>query len=124
MNTLSPYVIPSQVREISSPNKHNIFTFKIESIQDNVCSVSEYHSDSYENCTFINETESNIRISETTKMMMDCFRDTIKQYPGIEIQITLVDAKLHEDAVHRGPAQVYPVMRDAIEKSILEDIEC
>lgn len=30
------------------------------------------------------------------------------------VKIRLVDAKLHEDAIHRGPAQMIPAMRNAI----------
>ena len=30
----------------------------------------------------------------------------------------LMDIKLHEDAIHRGPAQVYPAVRDSIRMSV------
>jgi len=30
------------------------------------------------------------------------------------IKITFTDCKLHEDAIHRGPAQVYPAVREGI----------
>ena len=38
--------------------------------------------------------------------------------PCMKLKVSLVDIKLHEDAIHRGPAQVYPAMRDAIRMSI------
>ena len=35
------------------------------------------------------------------------------------LKFMLVDAKLHEDAVHRGPAQVLPAIRNAIYGAIM-----
>ena len=35
------------------------------------------------------------------------------------MKIVLVDAKLHEDNIHRGPAQVIPAVRKAIRESIM-----
>jgi len=35
------------------------------------------------------------------------------------VKCVLVDAKLHEDAIHRGPAQVIPASRQAIQASLL-----
>jgi elongation factor 2 len=39
--------------------------------------------------------------------------------PAQGIKIRLVDVKLHEDAVHRGPAQVIPAIRSAIQGGVL-----
>src|SRR5438309_11194927 len=33
---------------------------------------------------------------------------------GMGLKVRLVDAKLHEDSVHRGPAQVIPAARSSI----------
>ena len=38
----------------------------------------------------------------------------IASEPCQALLVKLVDAKLHEDAIHRGPAQVLPAIRDAI----------
>jgi elongation factor 2 len=32
----------------------------------------------------------------------------------MKMKVSLVDIKLHEDAIHRGPAQVYPAIRNAL----------
>ena len=32
----------------------------------------------------------------------------------MNVIVTLTDAKLHEDAIHRGPAQMYPAVREGI----------
>ena len=39
--------------------------------------------------------------------------------PASRVKIKLVDAKLHEDAIHRGPAQVYPAVKNPIRACIL-----
>ena len=38
--------------------------------------------------------------------------------PCLKMKVSLVDLKLHEDAIHRGPAQVYPAVRDAIKEAM------
>jgi len=39
--------------------------------------------------------------------------------PCDAVKVKLVDAKLHEDAIHRGPAQVVPAVRSAIRGSMI-----
>ena len=36
------------------------------------------------------------------------------------MKVILADTKLHEDAIHRGPAQVLPAVRDAIREAMLK----
>jgi len=38
--------------------------------------------------------------------------------PCMRMKVTLEDIKLHEDAIHRGPAQVYPAVREAITEAM------
>jgi len=73
-------------------------------------------------------------ITDTTKGIQYLFetRDLIKEAfdevmrsgpitnePAQGILVKLVDAKLHEDAIHRGPAQVIPAARNAINGAIV-----
>ena len=43
-----------------------------------------------------------------------CNRGPRTQEPLMGMKVRLVDAKLHDDAVHRGPAQTIPAVRNAI----------
>jgi len=60
---------------------------------------------------------------ETRELIKEAFDEVMKSGPTASepcqgILVRLVDAKLHEDAIHRGPAQVIPAARNAIYGSI------
>jgi elongation factor 2 len=56
---------------------------------------------------------------ETRELIKEAFDEVMKSGPTASepcqgVLVRLVDAKLHEDAIHRGPAQVIPAARNAI----------
>ena len=62
-------------------------------------------------------------VLEIMEMVKDSFKEAMDQGPLARepvsgVKIALVDAKLHEDAIHRGPAQVIPAMRKAIRSAM------
>jgi len=63
-------------------------------------------------------------LNETIELVIDGFRKVMDEGPLAAepcnaIKIKLTDAKLHEDAIHRGPAQVMPAISDAIKEGML-----
>ena len=63
-------------------------------------------------------------IVEIMDMVKQAFREAMDEGPLARepcsaIKVKLVDAKLHEDAIHRGPAQVIPAIRRAIRDAML-----
>src|SRR3989344_2579663 len=57
-------------------------------------------------------------IKEGFKSMMD--EGPLSKEPCMFLKVVITDATLHEDAVHRGPAQVLPAVRFAIKEGILK----
>ena len=58
-------------------------------------------------------------LNETMELVKQAFFEVCNRGPLAEeklygVKVKLVDAKLHEDSIHRGPAQVIPAVRNAI----------
>ncbi|UXH31335.1 MULTISPECIES: elongation factor EF-2 [Methanothermobacter] len=91
--------------------------------------------DVYEKTLFINMTRGIQYLDEIKELLMDGFESAMDNGPIAKekvmgVKIKLMDAKIHEDAVHRGPAQVLPAIRKGIfgammsaEPTILEPIQ-
>lgn len=63
-------------------------------------------------------------LRETMELIIEGFHEATKTGPLTRepcegVKVKLVDVTLHEDAVHRGPAQVIPAVRSAIFAAIL-----
>ncbi len=79
--------------------------------------------DIYNDCVFLDKTKGQVHLGEVIEMVMDGVEQvidagTLAREPCGKMKISLVDLKLHEDAIHRGPAQVYPAVRDSMRASI------
>ncbi|MCK4521312.1 MAG: elongation factor EF-2, partial [Nanoarchaeota archaeon] len=73
---------------------------------------------------FVDATRGQVHIGEVIEMILDMFEDVMKKGPlardpCIKVKVTLTDMKLHEDAIHRGPAQVYPAVRAGIRGAMM-----
>jgi elongation factor 2 len=58
-------------------------------------------------------------LNETMELVKEAFVEAMDRGPLAAervygVKVKLVDAKLHEDSIHRGPAQVIPAVRNAI----------
>lgn len=72
----------------------------------------------------LNMTKGIQYLRETMELILEGFEEALKngpisREPAQGIKAKLVDVKLHEDAVHRGPAQVIPAVRQAVQAGIL-----
>jgi elongation factor 2 len=73
----------------------------------------------YKDNVFVNKIKGEVNLGEVIELILDAFEQVIDagpiaREPCIKMKISLVDIKLHEDAIHRGPAQVYPAVRDSM----------
>jgi len=81
------------------------------------------YKDIYKECIFLDRVKGEVHMGEVIEMIMDGIEQVIdagvlSREPCAKLKISLVDIKLHEDAIHRGPAQVYPAVRDSMRMSI------
>jgi len=81
--------------------------------------VSRSVKDVYKRNIFVDGTRGIVHIREILEMVLDMFEDVMTQgplarEPCIGVKVVLNDAKLHEDAIHRGPGQLYPCVREGI----------
>ncbi len=78
----------------------------------------------YENNILTDVTKGIQYLNETMALIQEGFHEAMNEGPlakekVLGVKVKLVDAKLHEDAIHRGPAQVIPAVRDAIRQAML-----
>lgn len=78
----------------------------------------------YNRNVFIDATKGIQYLNETIELVIDAFKQVMDSGPLAHepcgaLKVKITDAKLHEDAIHRGPAQVLPAVGDAIREAIL-----
>ncbi len=81
--------------------------------------------DIYNGNILLNMTRGVIQIEEVKELVTDAFRQICDEgplagEPCFGMKVKLMDAKLHEDSIHRGPAQVYPAVKQAIRNAMLD----
>jgi elongation factor 2 len=73
---------------------------------------------------FLDETKGQVHMMEVIEMLLDTFEDVmmngpVAREPCFGVKVMLKDMKLHEDAIHRGPAQIYPAVREGIRGAMM-----
>ena len=73
----------------------------------------------------VDNTRGIVHIGEIIGLVMDGFEQVMNSgglagEPCTKMKVRLMDCKLHEDAIHRGPAQMYPAIRDGIRDAIMD----
>jgi len=71
----------------------------------------------------INNTRGIVQLSEVIDLIADGFEQVMNggplaREPCDKVLVRITDLKLHEDAIHRGPSQVLPAVRDAIREAM------
>jgi elongation factor 2 len=73
---------------------------------------------------FIDMTRGIVALNEVIELVLDGFEEVCKGGPlaresTVKMKVKLMDVTLHEDAIHRGPGQVYPAIRDGLKEAFL-----
>ena len=76
-------------------------------------------------CILFDVTTGAQYLSETMELVKDGFLEAMQNGPLAKepcagVLVKLTDVSLHEDAIHRGPAQVIPAVRQAIHECMME----
>ena len=74
---------------------------------------------------FVNCTKGIQYLHETKELLVDAFKEAMDKGPRTwepvhGLLVKLMDAKLHEDSIHRGPGQVIPAARSGIYGAMVE----
>src|SRR3989344_1188714 len=78
----------------------------------------------YNGNAFVDNTRGIVHIGEVLDLILDAFEQVmdgavLAKEPATKMLIILNDCKLHEDSIHRGPAQVYPAVREALREGMI-----
>jgi len=78
----------------------------------------------YNKCMLLDMTKGVHAILEVMEMIKESFKEAVDEGPLARepcagVKVMVVDAKLHEDAIHRGPAQVIPAVRRAVRDAMV-----
>jgi len=147
---------PSEEAVGKTPNKHNLFFFKVEPLEESIsemikkgdipemrikkkdlelrdkfveCGMDSKTAlkvkDIYKGNLFLDMTRGQVHVGEVIEMLLDMFEDVMNKGPlardpCLNVKVMLTDMKLHEDAIHRGPAQVYPAVREGIRGAMMD----
>lgn len=81
--------------------------------------------DIYNGNMFLDNTKGIQYLNEVMDLLVDGFHQAMDEgplakEPVMKVIVRLHDAKIHEDNVHRGPAQIYPAIRSAIHCAMMK----
>ena len=87
--------------------------------------TAERVKDFFNGNILIDMTRGQVHLGEVIEMIFDMFEDVMQngplaREPCTKVKVYLMDMKLHEDAIHRGPAQVYPAVREGIRGAMMQ----
>jgi elongation factor 2 len=88
--------------------------------RDEARNIYDIHNES----VFINGTKGIQNLNEVEELLVQGFEEALDQGPLAKekmsgVKVTLYDATLHEDNVHRGPAQMLPAVKRPIYAAML-----
>jgi len=73
----------------------------------------------------VDQTRGIVHLGEVMESIINGFYDVMEKGPlafekCAKVKVLLMDASLHEDSIHRGPAQIIPATRDAIKQAMYD----
>lgn len=86
---------------------------------------SKNFSEVYKGNALVDDTRGIVYINEIIGLVQDgfeqvCDKGMLADEPCTKMKVRLMDCKLHEDAIHRGPAQMHPAVREGIRMAMTD----
>ena len=112
-----------EIPEIRIKKKDQIIIDKLRALGVDSKESIKY-KEFYKRNILVDATKGIVHIGEVIELIADGFEQVMNEgplarEPGFGLRVKIVDCKLHEDAIHRGPAQVLPAIRDAIKEAMV-----
>ena len=122
-NEIYDAIKKGELKEGRIKKKDKDIVEKLRNLGADAKEASRYR-DIFKGNVLIDNTRGIVHIGEIIEMVMDGFEDVMRagplaREPGVKVKVRLMDCKLHEDAIHRGPAQVLPAVRDSIREAMV-----
>ncbi|MBI2630445.1 elongation factor EF-2 [Candidatus Pacearchaeota archaeon] len=116
------------LREGRIKKKDDALTNKLRELGVDNEEIRQYRN-IYKGNVFLDRTKGEVNIGEVIELVLDAFEQVVDagplaREPCMKMKVSLSDIKLHEDAIHRGPAQVYPAVRDALYGAMKDGKAC
>ncbi|MBU2406754.1 MAG: elongation factor EF-2, partial [Nanoarchaeota archaeon] len=113
-----------ELPEMRIKKKDQVIVDKLVSLGVDAKTAKKYKQ-IYKGNVLIDGTRGVVHIGEIIEMVMDAFEQVMNESPlarepGMKMKVSLMDTKLHEDAIHRGPAQIYPAVREAVKNAMAD----
>jgi len=117
-----------EISEGRIKKKDDALTKKLRELGKETEEIKQYR-EIYKGNVFLDKTKGEVAIGEVIELILDAFEQVmdagpLSREPCMKMKVSLSDIKLHEDAIHRGPAQVYPAVRDALYVAMKDGKAC
>src|SRR3990167_365823 len=112
-----------EIPEIRIKKKDQIIIDKLRALGVDSKESIKY-KEFYKRNILVDATKGIVHIGEVIELIADGFEQVMNEgplarEPGFGLRVKITDCKLHEDAIHRGPAQVLPAIRDGIKEAMV-----
>lgn len=83
----------------------------------------------HNDCILFDMTHGIVQMEEVIELIKQGFVMVVNSGPQLsdkmmKVEVQIIDAKLHEDAIHRGPAQIYPAVKEGVSGAIMNAKPC
>ena len=123
-NNIYQAIKDNELPEIKIRKKDQQIVDKLVSLGVDAKEAKKY-KEIFKGNVLVDGTRGVVHIGEVIELIMEAFEQVVREgplarEPGVKMKVIITDTTLHEDAIHRGPAQVLPAVRNAMRTAMLQ----